>query len=47
MPASWVWGDHGFLRNYGYVDFAGAGGIHLVGGITGNCISQIFLGFKI
>lgn len=35
MPAGWVWGDHGFLKNMGVVDIAGSGPVHLVGGISG------------
>ncbi|XP_011506354.1 PREDICTED: putative ammonium transporter 3 [Ceratosolen solmsi marchali] len=34
MPAGWVWGDHGFLRNMGAVDIAGSGTVHLVGGVS-------------
>lgn len=30
ISAGWVWGEHGFLRNLGVVDFAGAGPIHVV-----------------
>ncbi|XP_076653909.1 ammonium transporter isoform X2 [Halictus rubicundus] len=32
IPAGWVWGDHGFLKNLGSVDIAGSGVVHLVGG---------------
>lgn len=32
VAAGWVWGEHGFLKNLGVVDFAGAGPIHVVGG---------------
>lgn len=32
IAAGWVWGEHGFLKNLGVVDFAGAGPIHIVGG---------------
>lgn len=28
IGAGWVWGEHGFLRSIGVVDFAGAGPIH-------------------
>lgn len=35
MPAGWVWGFHGFLKKFEYIDIAGAGPIHLVGGFTG------------
>lgn len=29
VAAGWVWGDHGFLKNMGVLDFAGAGPIHV------------------
>ncbi|XP_076625624.1 ammonium transporter isoform X2 [Colletes latitarsis] len=32
VPAGWIWGDHGFLKNMGAVDIAGSGAVHLVGG---------------
>ncbi|XP_076680094.1 ammonium transporter [Andrena cerasifolii] len=32
IPAGWIWGDHGFLKNIGVVDIAGSGVVHLVGG---------------
>ncbi|XP_043257566.1 putative ammonium transporter 3 [Colletes gigas] len=32
IPAGWIWGDHGFLKNIGAVDIAGSGVVHLVGG---------------
>ena len=35
FPAHWVWNKNGWLRNMGVVDFAGAGPVHLMGGITG------------
>ena len=31
IPAGWVWGEHGFLRNIGVVDIAGSGPVHLIG----------------
>ncbi|KAK0098249.1 hypothetical protein PV326_010148 [Microctonus aethiopoides] len=34
VPAGWVWGDHGFLKNLGAVDIAGSGTVHLVGGVS-------------
>lgn len=33
VSGGWVWGEHGFLRNLGVVDFAGAGPIHIVSDI--------------
>ncbi|ELU13413.1 hypothetical protein CAPTEDRAFT_23023, partial [Capitella teleta] len=35
FPAHWVWGDNGWLKTMGMVDIAGAGPVHLVGGVTG------------
>jgi hypothetical protein len=35
VPAGWAWGDHGFLRRLGYVDIAGSGPVHLIGGSSG------------
>ncbi|XP_053979920.1 putative ammonium transporter 3 [Hylaeus volcanicus] len=32
VPAGWIWGDQGFLKNLGAVDIAGSGVVHLVGG---------------
>jgi ammonium transporter len=32
VPAGWLWGNHGWLRELGVVDIAGSGGVHLVGG---------------
>jgi ammonia channel protein AmtB len=30
----WVWGDHGFLKRLGYVDFAGSSAVHVLGGTS-------------
>ena len=35
LPAHWVWAKSGFLNILGMVDVAGAGPVHLVGGVTG------------
>ena len=35
FPAHWVWADDGWLKQLGMVDIAGAGPVHLVGGVTG------------
>lgn len=32
ITAGWIWGDHGFLKNMGVVDFAGTAPIHLIAG---------------
>ena len=31
----WVWDDEGFLKQMGFVDFAGSGVVHIVGGFSG------------
>ena len=36
VPAGWLWGSHGFLYSLGVVDIAGSGGVHLIGGTSGN-----------
>jgi len=35
IPAHWVWASKGWLYKMGVVDIAGAGPVHLVGGVTG------------
>ncbi|XP_022109527.1 putative ammonium transporter 3 [Acanthaster planci] len=35
IPANWIWGEHGWLKTMGVVDIAGAGAVHMVGGVTG------------
>ena len=35
LPAHWVWATKGWLYEMGVVDIAGAGPVHLVGGVTG------------
>ncbi|XP_071794693.1 putative ammonium transporter 2 [Asterias amurensis] len=35
FPAHWMWDCAGWLKNMGVVDIAGAGAVHLVGGVTG------------
>lgn len=35
VGAGWVWGEHGFLKNIGVIDFAGSGPIHIIGGAAG------------
>lgn len=35
FPAHWVWAAKGWLYGMGVVDIAGAGPVHLVGGVTG------------
>ena len=35
FPAFWIWAPSGFLKQLGAVDIAGAGAVHLVGGVTG------------
>ncbi|KAJ8029856.1 Ammonium transporter 1 member 1 [Holothuria leucospilota] len=35
FPAHWVWAEEGIFFQMGAIDIAGAGAVHLVGGITG------------
>ena len=35
IPAHWLWAEEGWLYQMGAVDIAGAGPVHLVGGVTG------------
>ncbi|XP_038062656.1 putative ammonium transporter 3 [Patiria miniata] len=35
IPAHWMWGEDGWLKTMGAVDIAGAGAVHMVGGVTG------------
>lgn len=35
IPAHWVWAPGGWLYEMGVIDIAGAGPVHLVGGVTG------------
>ena len=35
FPSHWIWGHNGWLNQLGCVDVAGAGSVHLVGGVTG------------
>ncbi|XP_055932180.1 putative ammonium transporter 3 [Argiope bruennichi] len=32
IPAGWMWGQHGFLKKMGAIDFAGSCAVHLTGG---------------
>lgn len=34
VVSSWSWGG-GWLSTLGYIDFAGSGNVHLVGGVAG------------
>jgi Amt family ammonium transporter len=43
VEAGWVWNEQGWLYQMGFIDFAGSGAIHMVGGICG-FIGAIFLG---
>ncbi|XP_077988597.1 putative ammonium transporter 2 [Glandiceps talaboti] len=35
FPAHWVWAHNGFLNALGVLDIAGAGPVHIAGGVTG------------
>ena len=41
--AHWVWGDGGWLRNLGALDFAGGNVVHITSGVTG-LVAAIYLG---
>lgn len=41
VGAGWIWGQHGWLRNIGVVDFAGSGPIHIIGGAAGESDDRI------
>ncbi|ELU09794.1 hypothetical protein CAPTEDRAFT_169940 [Capitella teleta] len=43
VAAHWVWAENGFLHNWGAIDVAGCGPVHLVGGMTG-LVAAIILG---
>lgn len=34
FPAHWMWADNGWLAVMGAIDVAGAGPVHIVGGMT-------------
>ncbi len=35
FPAHWIWSRNGWLKALGVIDIAGAGPVHIVGGVTG------------
>uniref|UniRef100_A0A1Y1KLR8 Ammonium transporter n=1 Tax=Photinus pyralis TaxID=7054 RepID=A0A1Y1KLR8_PHOPY len=43
VPAGWIWGTQGFLKQLGAVDIAGSGPVHLIGG-TSAFASALMLG---
>lgn len=48
VGAGWIWGQHGWLKNIGVVDFAGSGPIHIIGGAAGEFrLSQYVSNFTI
>ena len=46
VEAGWVWNGNGWLNQLGFIDFAGSGAIHMVGGISG-FLGAAFLGARI
>jgi len=46
IEAGWVWNGNGWLSQLGFIDFAGSGAIHMVGGISG-FLGAAFLGPRI
>ncbi len=43
IEAGWIWNGNGWLAQMGFIDFAGSGAIHAVGGVAA-LIGAIFLG---
>jgi len=39
----WIWTEEGWLKKMGYVDFSGAGAIHMTGGVC-SFFAALFLG---
>ena len=46
IEAGWVWNENGWLNQLGFIDFAGSGAIHMVGGISA-FLGAAFLGPRI
>ncbi|KAL7036854.1 hypothetical protein ACKWTF_008959 [Chironomus riparius] len=46
VGAGWIWGQHGFLKNLGVIDFAGSGPVHIIGG-AGALVSAYYIGPRI
>merc|ERR1719186_1485136 len=46
VVAHWAWTEGGWLKEYGYVDFAGSGVVHHLGGVCG-FLGTVFLGPRI
>ena len=46
IEAGWVWNGNGWLNQLGFIDFAGSGAIHMVGGISG-FLGAAFLGPRV
>jgi len=46
IEAGWVWNSEGWLCKLGFIDFAGSGAIHMVGGISG-FLGAAFLGARV
>lgn len=38
IGGGWIWGQHGWLKGIGVVDFAGCGPIHIIGGAAGEFV---------
>jgi ammonium transporter, Amt family len=35
IGGGWIWGQHGWLKNIGVVEFSGSGPCHIIGGAAG------------
>lgn len=41
VGGGWIWGNHGWLKNIGVIDFAGSGPIHVIGGASGKMFKLV------
>ena len=39
LVVHWCWSDNGWLKALGFLDFAGSGVVHMVGGVAGLCFT--------
>ena len=39
LVVHWCWSDNGWLKALGFLDFAGSGVVHMVGGVAGLCLT--------
>jgi ammonia channel protein AmtB len=46
LPAHWAWNQGGWLNKAGFIDFAGSGVVHMVGGLCG-LVGTVMIGPRI